>query len=89
MTAWTDSAQPALSTMYRLQWEETQQCHVLLFPEGMVRLNMPAAEILRRCDGRTAVADLVADLERTFGEADLHADVLEFLEQARGRHWIR
>ncbi|WP_395321842.1 pyrroloquinoline quinone biosynthesis peptide chaperone PqqD [Variovorax sp. UC74_104] len=89
MTAWTDSVQPALGTMYRMQWEEAQQCHVLLFPEGMIRLNEPAAEILKRCDGKTSVAALVADLESTFGEPDLRADVLEFLEQARGRHWIR
>jgi pyrroloquinoline quinone biosynthesis protein D len=88
-TPWTDSAQPALGTMYRLQWEEAQQCHVLLFPEGMIKLNGPAAEILKRCDGKTSVAALVADLETTFGEADLRADVIEFLEQAHGRHWVR
>jgi len=89
MTAWTDDAQPALTSIYRMQWEEAQQCHVLLFPEGMIKLNGPAAEILQRCDGKTSVSALVADLEHTFGESDLHADVLEFLEQAHGRHWIR
>lgn len=88
-TQWTDSAQPSIGTMYRLQWEEVQQCHVLLFPEGMIKLNEPAAEILKRCDGKTTVAALVADLETTFAETDLHADVIEFLEQAHGRHWIR
>ena len=41
-TPWTDSAQPSLGTMYRLQWEDAQQCHVLLFPEGMIKLNGPA-----------------------------------------------
>lgn len=86
---WTDDAQPSIGAMYRLQWEEAQQCHVLLFPEGMIRLNQPAAEILKRCDGNTKVSALVEDLERTFGETGLRADVLEFLEQAHGRHWIR
>ena len=89
MTPWTDDAQPAIGAMYRLQWEEVQQSYVLLFPEGMVKLNGPAAEILKRCDGKTSVAALVADLQTTFGESDLRADVLEFLEQAHGRHWIR
>lgn len=89
MTSWTDTSQPAISPMYRIQWEEAQQAHVLLYPEGMVRLNGPAAEILRRCDGRTTVAALVADLESTFGESGLRGDVLEFLEQAHGRGWIR
>jgi pyrroloquinoline quinone biosynthesis protein D len=89
MSRWSDEALPVLSAMYRLQWEEAQQAHVLLFPEGMVRLNGPAAEILKRCDGQTTVAALVADLERSFGETGLRADVVEFLEQARGRHWVR
>jgi pyrroloquinoline quinone biosynthesis protein D len=89
MTAWSDTSQPALSPMYRMQWEEAQQAHVLLYPEGMVRLNGPAAEILKRCDGATSVAALVADLEGAFGETGLRADVLDFLEQAHGRGWIR
>ena len=88
-TQWTDSAQPSIGTMYRLQWEEAQQCHVLLFPEGMIKLNGPVAEILKRCDDKTSVAALVTDLETTFAETDLRADVIEFLEQAHGRHWIR
>lgn len=89
MSFWTDDSRPAISPMYRMQWEEAQQAHVLLYPEGMVRLNGPAAEILRRCDGRTSVAALVADLESAFGESGLRGDVLEFLEQAHGRGWIR
>jgi pyrroloquinoline quinone biosynthesis protein D len=88
-TSWTDDAQPAISPMYRMQWEDAQQAHVLLYPEGMVRLNAPAAEILRRCDGRTPVAALVADLEGAFGASGLRGDVVEFLEQAHGRGWIR
>jgi pyrroloquinoline quinone biosynthesis protein D len=88
-TSWTDEAQPTISPMYRMQWEEAQQVHVLLYPEGMVRLNAPAAEILKRCDGRTSVAALVADLEGAFGASGLRGDVLEFLEQAHGRGWIR
>jgi pyrroloquinoline quinone biosynthesis protein D len=62
---------------------------VLLYPEGMVRLNGPASEILKRCDGKTSVRGLVADLQAAFGEADLRNDVLAFLEQASGRGWIR
>lgn len=89
MSHWTDNAQPALNPMYRMQWEEAQQASVLLYPEGMVKLNGPAAEILKRCDGKTSVAALVADLQAAFGEPDLRADVLAFLEQAHGRGWIR
>jgi pyrroloquinoline quinone biosynthesis protein D len=55
----------------------------------MVKLNAPAAEILKRCNGETPVRALVADLQATFGETDLRADVLDFLEQAHGRGWVR
>jgi pyrroloquinoline quinone biosynthesis protein D len=89
MSEWTDESRPALTALYRMQWEEAQQCWVLLYPEGMVKLNAPAAEILKRCNGETPVRALVADVQATFGEADLRADVLDFLEQAHGRGWIR
>jgi len=80
--------QPALRSVYRLQWEDAQQAWVLLYPEGMVRLNGPAAEILKRCDGRTQLSTLVDDLERTFGATGLHNDVHEFLTEAASRGWI-
>jgi pyrroloquinoline quinone biosynthesis protein D len=80
--------QPALRSVYRLQWEDAQQAWVLLYPEGMVRLNGPAAEILKRCDGRTQVSTLVDDLERTFGTTSLRNDVHEFLTEAVSRGWI-
>jgi pyrroloquinoline quinone biosynthesis protein D len=89
MNTLADTAQPALHAMYRMQWEEAQQGWVLLYPEGMVKLNPPAAEILKRCDGKTTVSGLVQDLQAAFGEPDLRADVLAFLEQAHGRGWLR
>ena len=42
---------PRIARLYRLQWEEAQKAHVLLYPEGMIQLNGSAGEILRRCDG--------------------------------------
>jgi pyrroloquinoline quinone biosynthesis protein D len=88
MTAIDLAAQPSLRTVYRLQWEQAQEAWVLLYPEGMVRLNAPAAEILKRCDGSTGVGALIADLERTFGAEDLRNDVCEFLSEAAKRGWI-
>ena len=38
---------PRVARGFRLQWEEAQGCHVLLYPEGMVKLNRSAGEILR------------------------------------------
>jgi len=84
----TAAMQPSLRSLYRLQWEEAQQAWVLLYPEGMVRLNVPAAEILKRCDGKNDVAGVIGDLERSFGATDLAGDVYEFLTEAAGRGWI-
>jgi pyrroloquinoline quinone biosynthesis protein D len=79
---------PAIAPLYRLQYEAVQENWVLLYPEGMVKLNGPAGEILRRCDGRLTVQQLVSDLERSFGESDLGGDVRDFLSDAYGRGWI-
>ncbi|MCY0963705.1 pyrroloquinoline quinone biosynthesis peptide chaperone PqqD [Parathalassolituus penaei] len=80
---------PAVSRVYRLQWEESQQSFVLLYPEGMVQLNGSAGEIMAQVDGVKSVADVIAALEAKFPEAgDLSADILEFLEIARDKHWI-
>ena len=79
---------PRVSKRFRLQWEEAQQAWVLLYPEGMVKLNQSAGEILRRCDGARSVAEVVADLELAFATTGLEADVIAFLELARKQQWI-
>ena len=79
---------PRVARGFRLQWEEAQQAHVLLYPEGMVRLNGSAGEILTRCDGMKPVKVIVADLEQRFNQAGLEQDVLAFLEVALKQRWI-
>jgi pyrroloquinoline quinone biosynthesis protein D len=79
---------PRLNRRFRMQWEEAQQAHVLLYPEGMVRLNQSAGEILKRCDGATTVDDIVAQLERQFNASGLRGDVLGLLEHALDKGWI-
>ncbi|MBI2393835.1 MAG: pyrroloquinoline quinone biosynthesis peptide chaperone PqqD [Deltaproteobacteria bacterium] len=79
------------SPAYLFRWEPSQDAHVLLYPEGIVKLNATAAEILSRCTGQR-VADIVAQLAEEFAvEAvdAIRADVLQFLEDARERGWIR
>ena len=82
-------ARPAVATMFGLQFEPAQDSWVLLYPEGMVKLNTPAAEILRRCDGRRSVDEIVAELEAAFAQAALRDDVCAFLSQARQRGWLQ
>jgi pyrroloquinoline quinone biosynthesis protein D len=79
---------PKLSRLFRFQWEEAQGNYVLLYPEGMVKLNQSAAEILKRCDGERDVPDIVQDLERTFSTSGLDDDVKAFLLTASERGWI-
>lgn len=79
---------PALSRVFRMQWEETQNNYVLLYPEGMVKLNGSAAEILKRCDGQRSVPAIVADLEQAFGASGLQGDVDDFLQAAHERGWL-
>ena len=79
---------PRIGPGLRLQWEAAQSCFVLLYPEGMVQLNQSAGEIMKRCDGQHAVADIVADLEAAFTTTGLQADVLAFIALAGERRWL-
>lgn len=76
------------SPLHRLQWEEAQQKHVILYPEGMVELSPSAAEILKLCDGRNLQA-IVTTLETQFETTGLTNDIIEFLEIALSNGWIR
>lgn len=84
-----DHEVPALSGLFRLQWEEAQGCHVLLYPEGMVRLSPSAGAVLTRVDGARDVAAIIADLETAYPGAALATDVRNFLTQAHEHGWIR
>ena len=79
---------PALNRRFRMQWEESQQCNVLLYPEGMIRLNGSAGEILKCCDGVATVDQIVAMLEAKFNTTDLRADVESLLAHAFQENWI-
>jgi pyrroloquinoline quinone biosynthesis protein D len=72
----------------RLQWEAAQEAHVLLYPEGMVKLNGSAGAILARCDGVRTLADIIADLERSYETAGLTDEVTAFVVLALERHWL-
>jgi len=84
-----DNAIVEIGRHYRFQWEPAQNAHVLLFPEGMVKLPGSSGEIMKRINGASTVGEIIADLERAFPGADLRADVIEFLEHAHGKGWIR
>ncbi len=88
MSAADDQRVPALKAMYRFQWEPAQSAHVLLYPEGMVKLSTSAGEILKRVDGQRSVAMIIEELKAAFGGAPLDDDVRNFIAQAQGNGWI-
>jgi pyrroloquinoline quinone biosynthesis protein D len=82
-------SRPVVARGFRLQWEAAQNAHVLLYPEGMIKLNTSAGEILKRCDGATTIADITVDLERAFATSDLSADVIRFVTFAVEKKWLQ
>jgi len=82
-------SRPAVAHGFRLQWEAAQNAHVLLYPEGMIKLNTSAGEILKRCDGATTIADITVDLERAFAASGLSADVMRFVTFAVEKKWLK
>jgi pyrroloquinoline quinone biosynthesis protein D len=88
MTPLEGASRPRVGAGFRLQWEPAQDCHVLLYPEGMVKLNGSAGEIMKRCDGERTVAAIVDDLENAFSAKGLEPDVLAFVEMAAKQRWL-
>ncbi|MNO97078.1 pyrroloquinoline quinone biosynthesis protein PqqD [compost metagenome] len=80
---------PSLRRGLRLHWEPRKQCHVLLYPEGMIKLNASAGLVLELLDGQRSVGAIIDHLAERFpGVPGLDEDVLAFLEVARGKYWI-
>jgi pyrroloquinoline quinone biosynthesis protein D len=88
MTDMPDTVKPAIAQGLRLQWEAVQEAHVLLYPEGMVKLNSSAGAIMSRCDGTCTLAEIVADLERSYGLSGLATDVRAFIVLALQKRWL-
>ena len=82
------TARPIVGRGFRLQWEPAQDAHVLLYPEGMVKLNASAGQILLRCNGERTLHEIVADLERAFETTGLADDVAAFVAMALERKWL-
>jgi len=82
-------SKPSVASMFRLQWEEVQQSWVLLYPEGMVKLNTSAGEILKRLDGEKTMQALITELETAFEATGLQKEVLGFLDIAMKQGWVK
>lgn len=80
---------PNLRRGFRLQWEPAQGCHVLLYPEGMIRLNESAGAIAVQINGQRDVESIIRNLSEQYPDApDLADDVVQFMEVASEKFWI-
>lgn len=78
-----------IDPMYVLRWEECQKGYVLLYPEGVVKLNTTAAAILKLCDGRRSVSEIAAMLEDQYTGESIASGIGDFLRAYCAKGWIR
>jgi pyrroloquinoline quinone biosynthesis protein D len=71
---------PRLVTGARLRYDDVREEHVLLVPEGAVRLNPTAAQVLELCDGERSLDDIVGALSARYQGAELRDDVHELID---------
>ena len=89
-TAIDPRSRPALAARARLQVDPVDGEPVLLYPEGLLKLNATAHEVLSRCDGQTPVESIVTALAAEYeANADtLRGDVLECLAEFQRRQLL-
>ena len=71
---------PRLVTGARLRYDDVREEHQLLIPEGVVRLNPTAAEVLELCDGERSLDEIVSALSARYDGFDLRDDVQGLLD---------
>jgi pyrroloquinoline quinone biosynthesis protein D len=85
------NAIPRLSPHYVFRWEDSQDAFILLYPEGLIKLNQSAGEILKRCDGKRSIADIVTDLQTAFpgNAAEIGHGTQAFIDLAEDKGWLQ
>jgi coenzyme PQQ biosynthesis protein PqqD len=76
---------PRLVEGARLQYDDVREEHLLLIPEGAVRLNETAAHVLELCDGRSSLDEITTTLSARYRGADVADDVRELVDALRER----
>jgi pyrroloquinoline quinone biosynthesis protein D len=77
-----DAAVPALARGVRLRFDKARDAWVLLAPEKVLMPDQIAMEILKRCDGKAKVTEIIEDLAVTFSadRDQVASDVRAFLQ---------
>ena len=66
-----DTKKLKLSAQYRFQWEEAQNCYVLLYPEGLIKLGQSSAEILKQFLEPQNFKDALSNLQAKFPDSKI------------------
>lgn len=74
---------PALPKHVRIQYDPLRQAFAVLSPEKVFWPNDISLDILRHCDGRSTVEQIIAALAKDYDAdaADVADDVLAFLQE--------
>lgn len=74
---------PSLPKHVRIQYDPVRQAFAVLSPEKVFWPNEISLDILRRCDGRSTVERIIADLAADYDadQEDVAPDVIAFLQE--------
>ncbi|MCW8905191.1 pyrroloquinoline quinone biosynthesis peptide chaperone PqqD [Sedimenticola sp.] len=88
-TPFSPSDRPVINPVFLFRWEEQEQAYLLLYPEGIIKLNDSAGNILKLCDGELTLQSITEKLKILFGDEGIDDDIYNFMEVARGKGWIK
>ena len=78
-----------IAAHHRFKWEKAQDCYVILFPEGMVKLNGGAGEVLNLINGESTITLITESLTKKFPDTpNLKKDIVGMIELALEKAWI-
>jgi len=73
-------SRPRLADGARLTYDDVREEHLLLIPEGAVRLNETAAHVLELCDGERSLEEIAKALSARYSGVDVTDDVRDLLQ---------
>ncbi|HJM61993.1 MAG TPA: pyrroloquinoline quinone biosynthesis peptide chaperone PqqD [Alphaproteobacteria bacterium] len=78
-----------INPLYMFRWEDSQDSHILLYPEGVVKLNQTAGAILEQVSKGLSVGELIDELQQDYVDGDVADGVFKFLEMSHAKGWIQ
>ncbi|HTT23555.1 MAG TPA: pyrroloquinoline quinone biosynthesis peptide chaperone PqqD [Candidatus Sulfotelmatobacter sp.] len=90
----TDDSRPRLASGTRWAPPTTggmEETRMILFPEGVIKLQGTGRLVLERCDGQRTFGEILTDLQKEFDKTDadkIRIDISTFLEQLQKKRII-